>query len=160
MPVTSAGLLLFRRGGPEGAGAALEVYLAHMGGPFWSRKDAAAWSIPKGELDPGEALLDAARREFAEEIGTDPPGGELLELGPFRYASGKTVHVFALEASDFDPVEIVSSTFELEWPPRSGRRQTFPEADRAEWVPLAVARERLVVGQRPALDALATRIAG
>lgn len=157
MAVTSAGLLLYR--GADGD-RRLEVYLAHMGGPFWARKDAAAWSIPKGELDSGERALDAARREFAEEIGTAPPDGEPIDLGAFRYASGKTVHVFALEASGFDPAGVVSSTFELEWPPRSGRRQAFPEVDRAEWTPLDAARERLVVGQRPALDALVARVDG
>lgn len=155
MPVTSAGLLLHRERGGE-----LEVFLGHMGGPYWAKKDAAAWSIPKGELDAGEEPLAAARREFAEEIGVDPPGGEVVDLGPVRYASGKTVHVFALAAPGFEVDEVVSETFELEWPPHSGRTVAFPEVDRAEWMPLGRAAERLVVGQRPALSALVARLDG
>ncbi|MFW8745642.1 NUDIX domain-containing protein, partial [Mesorhizobium japonicum] len=128
----SAGLLLHRRGADG-----VEVWIAHMGGPFWARKEERAWSVPKGEREPGDPDdLAVARREFAEEIGTPAPPGEPIALGEFRYASGKVVAVFALEAPDFDPAEVVSDTFELEWPPRSGRRQAFPEVDRAAWVPL------------------------
>lgn len=145
----SAGILLYRR-----AADGLEVFIAHMGGPFWSRKDERAWSIPKGELDAGEDAISAARREFAEEIGVPAPDGEYRPLGVFRYASGKTVEVFAAEAPGFDPGDITGGTFELEWPPRSGQTQTFPEIDRAEWTPLETARARLVAGQVPALDAL------
>lgn len=152
----SAGLLL-HRAGPHG----VEVWIAHMGGPFWSRKEERAWSIPKGEAEPGEADdLAVARREFAEEIGTPAPDGEPIALGAFRYSSGKVVAVFALEAPGFDPAEVVSDSFEIEWPPRSGRRQAFPEVDRAAWVPLPRARELLVAGQVPALDALERLLAG
>lgn len=152
----SAGILLHRRG-VNG----VEVWIAHMGGPFWSRKEEQAWSVPKGELEPGETDdLAVARREFAEEIGTAPPDTDYVALGEFRYASGKVVVVFAAEAPDFAPAEVVSNTFELEWPPRSGRRQAFPEVDRAAWVPLARARELLVGGQAPALDALVERLTG
>lgn len=147
----SAGILL-HRDGPEG----LEVWIAHMGGPFWARKDERAWSIPKGELDPGETDdLAAARREFAEETGMPAPAAEYVALGAFRSASGKVVAVFAAEAPDFAPEQIRSNAFELEWPPRSGRTQAFPEVDRAAWVPLPRARELLAAGQVPALDALA-----
>jgi predicted NUDIX family NTP pyrophosphohydrolase len=145
----SAGILLYRR-----APGGLEVFIAHMGGPFWSRKDDRAWSIPKGALDAGEDAISAARREFAEEIGVAAPEAEYRALGIFRYSSGKTVEVFAAEAPGFDPGDITGGTFELEWPPRSGRMQTFPEIDRAEWTPLETARARLVAGQVPALDAL------
>ncbi|MFC5788829.1 NUDIX domain-containing protein [Agromyces tardus] len=148
MPVTSAGLLLYH------AAPAVEVFIAHMGGPFWARKQAAAWTIPKGELDDGEDPRAAALREFAEEIGTEPPAAEYADLGTFRYASGKLVHVFAAAAPAFAIDELRSNTFELEWPPRSGRRTAFPEVDEARWVGLDEARELLVAGQRPVLDAL------
>ncbi|MDQ0895106.1 NUDIX domain-containing protein [Agromyces ramosus] len=151
MPVTSAGLLLWRG---AAAPAAPEVFIAHMGGPFWARKQAAAWSIPKGEYVDGEDPLAAARREFAEEIGAPAPEVEYVDLGEFRYSSGKLVRVFAGAAPAFEIDELVSNTFELEWPPRSGRHQSFPEVDEARWVPLAEARGLLVAGQRPALDAL------
>ena len=146
----SAGILLHRRG-PEG----LEVWIGHMGGPFWARTEERAWSIPKGEVEDGEADdLAVARREFAEEIGAPAPDADYAALGDFRYASGKVVAVFAAEAADFAPAEVRSNTFELEWPPRSGRMQAFPEIDRAEWVPVARARELLVAGQASVLDAL------
>jgi predicted NUDIX family NTP pyrophosphohydrolase len=148
MAETSAGILLYRRI------AGLEVFLGHMGGPFWRGKDAAAWSIPKGTFTEEEEPLAAARREFAEEIGRPAPEVDYRELGAFRYSSGKLVWVFAGE-SDFDPSEVRSNTFEIEWPPRSGQRQEFPEIDAAGWFTLDAARERLVKGQRPALDALA-----
>jgi predicted NUDIX family NTP pyrophosphohydrolase len=151
----SAGLLL-HRDGPDG----LEVWIAHMGGPFWAKKDERAWSIPKGELDEGETDdLAVARREFAEEMGVPAPAADYALLGDFRYSSGKVVAVFAAAAPDFAPAEIRSNTFELEWPPRSGRVQAFPEVDRAAWVPLPRARELLVAGQVPALDALEERLA-
>lgn len=146
----SAGLLL-HRDGPDG----LEVWIAHMGGPFWAKKDERAWSIPKGELEPGETDdLAVARREFAEEMGVPAPDADYAALGEFRYSSGKVVTVFAAAAPGFEPDQIRSNTFELEWPPRSGRVQAFPEVDRAAWVPLPRARELLVAGQVPALDAL------
>jgi predicted NUDIX family NTP pyrophosphohydrolase len=146
--IRSAGILLYRRD-PEPS-----VWIAHMGGPFWARKEERAWSIPKGELDAADAdELGAARREFAEETGSPAPEADYVRLGEFRYASGKVVVVFAAEAASA-PEEVRSNTFDLEWPPRSGRRQAFPEVDRAEWTPLALARTRLVAGQVPALDAL------
>lgn len=151
MPSRSAGLLLHRRGRAD---AATQVFVAHMGGPFWARKHEGAWSIPKGELDPGEDEWAAARREFAEEIGVDAPEGDVLDLGEVRYGSGKTVRVFAVGASGFEVAEVRSSEFELEWPPRSGRMQRFPEVDDARWADVDEARELLVKGQRPVLDRL------
>ncbi|GAA2977401.1 putative NUDIX family NTP pyrophosphohydrolase [Microbacterium terrae] len=147
---SSAGILLHRStsDGPE-------VLIAHMGGPFWANKDAGAWSIPKGEFDPAvEQATDAARREFREELGLDPPCGPYRELGTFAYASGKRVTVFVADGAGFSLEGAVFGEFEMEWPPRSGRTASFPEVDRAEWMPVAAARERLVKGQRPALDAL------
>jgi predicted NUDIX family NTP pyrophosphohydrolase len=146
-PERSAGILLHRAGvdGPE-------VLLVHPGGPFWANKDEAAWSIPKGVCDPGEDVVAAARREFAEEVG-GVPEGPLVSLGEFRQSSGKVVIAFALEA-DFDPATLVSNLFEMEWPPRSGRLQQFPEVDRAEWVGLELAQHRLHKGQRPIIEAL------
>ena len=147
-PAPAAGILLFRHG-PAG----LEVFIAHMGGPFWARKDAHAWSIPKGEYAPPEDAFTAAKREFREEIGVDAPDTDYLPLGDVRYSSGKVVTVFAAE-SDLEVAKVVSNTFEVEWPPRSGKLATFPEIDDARWVPLADARVKLVAGQLPALDAL------
>jgi predicted NUDIX family NTP pyrophosphohydrolase len=152
-PAPSAGILLYRR-----AAGGLEVFIAHMGGPFWARKDRQAWSIPKGEFSPDEDPLDAARREFREEIGVDAPDADYVPLGDVRYPSGKTVTVFAAE-SDLEVTEVVSNTFETEWPPRSGRRQSFPEVDDARWVALGDAREKLVAGQLPALEALERLVA-
>lgn len=152
MTETSAGILLHRRRGAASDPRSVEVLLGHMGGPFWRGRDDAAWSIPKGSYTD-ETPIDAARREFAEELGSPAPDVPYVDLGVFRYTSGKTVAVFAGEA-DFDASSIVSNTFELEWPPRSGRRQSFPEFDAAAWMPVADARTRLVKGQRPALDAL------
>ncbi len=129
------------------------VLLVHPGGPFWARKDAGAWSIPKGELDEGEQPLAGARREFAEELGHAPPEGEVVELGEIRQKGGKHVIAFALEG-DFDPAQIAPGTFELEWPPRSGRRQEFPEIDRVAWFDLATARAKIVQGQVELLDRL------
>jgi predicted NUDIX family NTP pyrophosphohydrolase len=147
MPKTSAALLLYRRR------ESLEVLIAHMGGPFWARKDAGAWSIPKGEYTPEEEALDAARREFAEEMGSPAPAGEVVSLGSVKQSGGKVVTTFAVEG-DFDLAGFRSNTFELEWPRGSGRMQEFPEVDRAEWVTVDVAREKLVKGQIPVLDAL------
>jgi predicted NUDIX family NTP pyrophosphohydrolase len=159
MPVVSAGLLLVRRaeGEPD---PAIEVFIAHMGGPFWARKREGAWSIPKGEFDEAaETPLDAARREFAEELGVPAPepigDDEPVDLGEFRYSSGKRIRVFAYLAPAFELDDVVSNTFELEWPPRSGRRQSFPEIDDARWVALNDARPLLTAGQRPVLDAVA-----
>ena len=154
--MTSAGILLYRLqpGGTKGVGAP-EVLIAHMGGPYWAAKDAGAWSIPKGEYDPdSESALDAALREFAEELGLDAPAPPYAELGTFAYSSGKRVTVFIADGAGFSLDGLEFGEFELEWPPRSGRSQSFPEVDRAEWTSLDAARERLVKGQRPALDAL------
>ena len=148
---TSAGLVLFRERGPDGG---LEVLLGHMGGPFWARKDEGAWSIPKGELDPGEDPLAGARREFAEELGHPPPEGATIELGEIRQKAGKRVVAFAVEGA-FDPADIVPGTFELEWPPRSGRRQAFPEVDRVAWFDLPTASAKIVRGQVALLERLA-----
>jgi predicted NUDIX family NTP pyrophosphohydrolase len=144
----SAGLLLYRQGdgGPE-------VLLVHPGGPFWARKDAGAWSIPKGEVDEGEDPEAAARRELAEELGSAPPLGELIDLGEVRQQGGKVVHAWAAEA-DFDPATLRSNTFELEWPPSSGRRQEFPEVDRAEWFPPDAARTKINPAQAAFIDRL------
>ena len=147
----SAGLLLYRR-------EPLEVMLVHMGGPYWQRKDEGAWSIPKGEYGPDEEPLAVARREFREEIGREPPPGEPVELGEVKQRGGKRVRAWALEA-DIDVSAIQSNTFEMEWPPRSGRMQHFPEVDRAEWFDLDAARERVVKGQMALLDLLIERVA-
>ncbi|MFP5068135.1 NUDIX domain-containing protein [Pseudonocardia nantongensis] len=159
-PVTSAGLLLHRTGADG-----VEVLLGHMGGPFWARKDAAAWSLPKGEHGPDEAPLDAARREFAEEIGVPPPDGDPVELGTVRQ-SRKTVAAFALDGTGFTGAEAVAdrtddgSWVEIEWPPRSGRTVRFPEIDHAAWFDLPTAREKIVKGQLPLLDRLAALVQG
>ena len=129
------------------------MLLVHPGGPYWAKKDAGAWSIPKGEFDADEAPADAARREFIEEIGRDPGAG-LVPLGTFAQSRAKSVHAFAVEG-DLDPETVTSNTFEIEWPPRSGMMQAFPEIDRATWFTLDEARARIVAGQRPILDALA-----
>jgi predicted NUDIX family NTP pyrophosphohydrolase len=146
---TSAGILLYRLT-PEP-----EVLVAHMGGPYWAAKDAGAWSIPKGEFDEaGEAALDAALREFGEELGVAAPDAAYAELGTFPYSSGKLVTVFVADGTGFEPPHDGFGKFEMEWPPRSGKRASFPEVDRAEWMSLDAARDRLVKGQRPALDVL------
>lgn len=149
MTVLSAGILLYRRNATSG----LQVWIAHMGGPFWARRDAHAWSIPKGEYLEGEDPLVAAHREFAEEIGTPAPVADYLRLGDFRQPSGKVITVFTAE-SDFAPDQIVSNTFALEWPKGSGTIANFPEIDGAEWITEPVARTKLVKGQLPVLDAL------
>jgi predicted NUDIX family NTP pyrophosphohydrolase len=155
MVVRSAGILLYRRTDA----AELQVWIAHMGGPFWARKDAAAWSIPKGEYRADENPLTAALREFAEEIGVPAPDVEYVPLGEFRQSSGKIVTVFAAEA-DLAVDRVVSNTFAVEWPRGSGTVRDFPEIDDARWVSLAEARVKLVRGQLPVLDALEERLAG
>jgi predicted NUDIX family NTP pyrophosphohydrolase len=144
----SAGLLPYRR--REGR---LEVLIAHMGSPFWARRDRGAWSIVKGEYDEHEEPLAAALREFAEETGVAPPNGERIDLGEITQSSRKRVRAWAVEA-DLDAERLRSNVFELEWPPRSGRIREYPEVDRFEWCGLARARERLVAGQQPLLDEL------
>lgn len=154
MATTSAGILLYR------LTPALEVLIAHMGGPYWAAKDAGAWSVPKGEFVEGEeSALDAARREFAEELGIDPPDAAYAELGTWAYSSGKRVTVFVADGGDVPLDDLTFGEFDLEWPPRSGRTQSFPEVDRVEWVSPDAARERLVKGQRPAIDALEEHLA-
>ena len=149
MPRTSAGLLLYRRHPERG----VEVLVGHMGGPFWARKDAGAWSIPKGEHGADEEPRDVALREFAEEMGTPASVTDLVPLGEVRQSGGKRLTAWAAEG-DLDAATVVSNTFALEWPPRSGRIQEFPEIDRAAWMPLDEAREKLVRGQVPLLDRL------
>jgi predicted NUDIX family NTP pyrophosphohydrolase len=147
MPRTSAGLLMFRRA-PRG----IEVLLVHPGGPFWAGKDLGAWSIPKGEVQPGEDLLETARREFTEELGL-PPGDALAPLGHVVQKAGKVVHAWAFEG-DCDPAACRSNTFRVQWPPRSGKWAEFPEVDRAEFFPLDVARTKLNAAQAAFLDEL------
>ena len=148
----SAGVVLYRR-----RGNGFEVLLVHPGGPFWARRDEGAWSIPKGEFQAGEAPADAARREFTEETGLDLPA-DLLPLTPVAQSRGKTVHPFAVEG-EIDPAAVTSNAFTLEWPPHSGRIESFPEIDRAAWFSLDEARRRIVAGQRPILDELRVRLA-
>ncbi|MQA14655.1 MAG: NUDIX domain-containing protein [Pseudonocardiaceae bacterium] len=144
----SAGLLLYRV-----TGGVLWVLVAHMGGPFWARKDDRAWSIPKGEYADGDDPEAAAAREFCEEMGSPPPPGQLVSLGTIRQSSGKWITAYAVEA-DFDAANIRSNEFEMEWPRGSGVVRSFPEVDRAEWVDCATARVKLVAGQVAFLDRL------
>ncbi|MEU5111960.1 NUDIX domain-containing protein [Streptomyces longwoodensis] len=145
----SAGLLLFRRAadGPQ-------VLLGHMGGPFFARKDAGAWTVPKGEYEPDEPAWEAARREFREELGLAPPDGEAIALGEVKQTNGKLVTAWAVEA-DLDPAAVVPGTFTMEWPPRSGRLRQFPELDRVAWFGLEQARAVIVTAQAAFLDRLA-----
>ncbi len=148
----SAGILLFRL-----VDGRVEVTLGHMGGPFWARRDAGAWTIPKGEHEPGEDPFEAACREFAEEIGMPVPASEYVALGEVRQSGGKTVRAWAARLDDqvdFDPSRAVSNTFEIEWPPKSGRLQEYPELDRVEWFDLETARSKIIAAQRELLDRL------
>jgi predicted NUDIX family NTP pyrophosphohydrolase len=151
LPRRSAGILLHR-----GSRDALEVLLVHPGGPAWKGRDRGAWSIPKGEYAPGEDPLAAARREFAEELGSDPPDSTAHDLGEVRQRSGKVVRAWAIEG-DLDATAIHSNTFLFEWPPRSGKRIEIPEVDRAEWFAVDEAREKINPGQVPLLDRLLDR---
>lgn len=144
----SAGLLVYRR-----TAAGFDVLLAHPGGPLWARKDEGAWSIPKGEIESGEDPLAGAQREFEEETGHPAPTGPCLPLPSVRQPGGKIVHAWAVEG-DLDPRVLRSNTFEMEWPPRSGRRRAFPEVDRFAYFPIETARRKILRGQRPLLDAL------
>lgn len=148
-PKRSAGLLLFRH-----TNEGLEVLLGHMGGPYFAKKDAGAWTVPKGEYGPEEPAWAAARREFQEELGLPPPDGEAIGLGEVRQTNGKIVTAWAIEA-DLDPAAITPGTFEMEWPPRSGRIQEFPELDRVAWLTPDRARELIVKAQAAFLDRLA-----
>ncbi|MFE9763032.1 NUDIX domain-containing protein [Streptomyces sp. NPDC005808] len=145
----SSGLLLFRR-----TDRGLEVLLGHMGGPFFARRNEGAWTVPKGEYEPDESAWDAARREFQEELGLPPPDGKAVPLGEIRQTGGKVVTAWAVEA-DLDPATVVPGTFEMEWPPKSGRSQEFPELDRVEWLGLDRARSLIVKAQTEFLDRLA-----
>jgi predicted NUDIX family NTP pyrophosphohydrolase len=148
MPARSAGILLYRR-----SADGLEVLLVHPGGPLWARRDAGAWSIPKGEYSGNEDPAAAARREFAEELGSPAPADLPIDLGEVRQRGGKVVRAFGAPG-DLDVSAIRSNTFTLEWPPRSGRMSEFPEVDRAQWFALAEARERMNPGQLPLLERL------
>ena len=149
MGATSAGLLLYRISPQD----AVEVLIAHPGGPFWARRDDAAWSVPKGEYLAGEDPLDAAYREFEEEVGLEAPAGKAVFLGERRQPGGKRVSVWALEG-DLDVTDSASNTFAIEWPRGSGTVREFPEVDRVEWVSIDQARRKLVKGQTPFIDAL------
>jgi predicted NUDIX family NTP pyrophosphohydrolase len=151
MPKTSAGLVMYRA-----RAGTLEVLLVHPGGPFFARRDAGAWSIPKGAIGPGEAPLDAARREFEEETGVKAEG-PFLELTPIRQRGGKVVHAWAC-AGDCDPAKMRSNLFTLAWPPGSGRMQTYPEIDRAAFFGMAEARRKINPGQAPLLDELVAKL--
>jgi predicted NUDIX family NTP pyrophosphohydrolase len=148
----SAGILLYR-----GSGRELRLLLVHPGGPFWAKKDEGAWSIPKGEYDEGEDPLAVARREFEEELGSPAPAGDMLDLGELVQPSRKRIAAFAVEG-DFDANRLKSNLFELEWPPKSGTMQSFPEVDRAEWFTLDEARAKILPGQRPFIDRLLERL--
>jgi predicted NUDIX family NTP pyrophosphohydrolase len=152
MAVNSAGLLLFRETSAE-----IEVLLVHPGGPFWKNKDDGAWSIPKGLCEPGEDLLVAARREFEEETGFAVPE-EAIALAPLRQPGGKIVNAWAVRR-DLDAAAARSNTFLMEWPPGSGRQREFPEADRAAWFPLSMARRKILKGQAAFLDQLERKLA-
>jgi predicted NUDIX family NTP pyrophosphohydrolase len=147
MKKKSAGLLLFRKGR-----ASWEVLLVHPGGPYWAKKDEGCWSIPKGEFGDDEEPLAAARREFEEELGA-PVDGEFITLGSVRQAGGKVVYAWAVRG-DFDPAKLKSNTFAMEWPPRSGKQQDFPEVDRAAWFGIEAAREKMIKSQAALLDRL------
>jgi predicted NUDIX family NTP pyrophosphohydrolase len=146
----SAGLLLYRR-----KAKGFEVFLVHPGGPFWRKKDDGAWTIPKGLIEPDEDPLAAARREFNEETGFEPEG-EFNELGAFKQPGGKLVAVWAVEG-DCDPAKLTSNELEMEWPPRSGKRARFPEVDRGGWFSIDEARDKMLIGQRPMLEAFLRR---
>lgn len=150
----SAGILLFRERAER-----VEVLLGHMGGPFWARRDAGGWSVPKGEYEPDEGAITAACREFEEELGLSVPPGEFVELGEIRQSGGKLVTVFAL-SGDLDPSHVIPGTFEMEWPKGSGKIQTFPEIDRVAWFNLAEAETKVVAAQRPFLNRLAEHLRG
>jgi len=151
MAELSAGILMWRRGADG-----IEVLLGHFGGPLWAKRDAGAWAIPKGLVEPGEEYEACARREFEEELGVKPEG-PLLPLGRIRQKGGKQVEAFALEG-ELDPAAIVSNPFTLEWPPKSGRFQTWPEIDRAGWFTLAAARAKILPSQAALLNLLMQKL--
>lgn len=151
MAKRSAGILLYR-----GKGAGLELLLVHPGGPFWAKKDLGAWSIPKGEYQEGEDPLAVARREFEEELGSPAPARDAIELGELVQPSRKLITAYAIEG-DFDANTLKSNLFEMEWPPKTGRLQSFPEVDRAQWFTVEEARDKILPGQRPFIDRLLER---
>ena len=153
----SAGILAYRLGSAQRRAGGLEVFLVHPGGPFWARRDAGAWSIPKGEYTADEPALQAAQREFFEETGQSVQG-PFIELTPLRQPGGKLISAFAVEAASLDPAKLHSNLFRLEWPPRSGAYRDFPEVDRAAWFALPEARTRLAAGQHGLLDELAAQL--
>jgi predicted NUDIX family NTP pyrophosphohydrolase len=153
MAKRSAGILLYR-----GKGAGLELLLVHPGGPFWAKKDLGAWSIPKGEYEEGEDPLAVARREFEEELGSPAPAGDAIELGELEQPSRKLITAYAIEG-DVDVGTLSSNLFEIEWPPKTGRLQSFPEVDRAQWFTVKEARDKILPGQRPFIDRLLERLA-
>lgn len=150
MAKKSAGLLLFRN---SRDGSGIEVLLAHPGGPFWQSKDEGAWTIPKGEFTDDENPLAAAKREFEEELGAKPPDGDYIQLKPIKQKNGKIVRAWAVEG-DVDPATFTSNTFEMEWPPKSGRTQSFPEVDRVAWFPPQIAKKKMLAGQPALIDEL------
>jgi predicted NUDIX family NTP pyrophosphohydrolase len=152
---TSAGLLPYR----VADDGTLTVFLVHPGGPFWKNKDAHVWSIAKGEYEPGDDPALTAEREFEEEVGVPAPGGARLDLGTVRQSSGKLVRAWAVRAEDLSVTTVVSNEFEMEWPPKSGTMQSFPEVDRAEWMTIAEAEPRLVAAQVAFLDRLVSALA-
>ena len=151
MAAKSAGILVYKR-----AADGIRVFLVHPGGPFWAKKDQGAWSIPKGEFEEGEDGLTTARREFHEEVG-QKIDGDFVALTPIRQPGGKMVYAWAVEG-DVDADNVKSNDFEMEWPPKSGRKQRFPEVDRGAWFALDEARSRIMTGQRPILEELATLV--
>jgi predicted NUDIX family NTP pyrophosphohydrolase len=138
----------------RGDTTSMEVFLVHPGGPFWAKKDTGAWSIPKGEFEPEEDPANAAKREFKEETGIDVPDGNVTELGQVKASSSKMIHAWAIQA-DIDPKQVKSNVFDMEWPPKSGQSQQFPEVDKAAWFPLSVAKTKIVKGQVALLEKLA-----
>ncbi len=152
MAKQSAGVLLYRK-----SAKGVEVLIVHPGGPFWAKKDAGVWSIPKGEFGPDEDPSMAAKREFSEELGSPPPDGEYISLGSAKQSSGKVVHAWAAEA-EFNVTKLKSNTFMMEWPPKSGKQLEIPEVDRAAWVSLEAAQTKLLKGQLPLLEALAKHL--
>jgi predicted NUDIX family NTP pyrophosphohydrolase len=153
MSKQSAGILLYRHTGTH-----IEFFLVHPGGPFFAKKDLGSWSIPKGEFTHEEEALTAAKREFEEELGATPKG-EFIALTPVKQSSGKTVHAWALEG-DIDPEAITSNTFEIEWPPKSGKKQSFPEIDKGQWFPSHAAKEKINKAQAAFIDELTAKLAG
>ena len=152
MPRKSAGLLLYRF-----VNTRVEVLLAHPGGPFWRKRDDGGWTIPKGEFPDDEDPLAAAKREFEEELGAKPPVGDYIQLKPIKQKNGKIVHAWAVKG-DFDPTTLKSNTFDIEWPPKSGRLQCFPEVDQAQWFSADMAKQKMLFGQAALIDELLTRI--